>query len=570
MPALESAAGFELRRPDLAAWHLLDRRVVGADAVRTPERIAYEDLARVHPFEWIASFDDPERLSRVFGLQRGEVRVGEVVAAIRLACGATLDAARESLNTLVPALSLAGGFHHAAPTRAAGFCLFNDVAVALARLRADGFSGPAVVIDLDAHPPDGTAECLADDPHAWIGSLSGSDWGPLQGRPGGVDETLLSPGSGDEVYLAALRALLARMPRPVELAFVIAGGDVLQGDKLGQLALTLDGARRRDLLVARALGRVPQVWLPGGGYSDRAWRTLAGTGYALACRTRRPIPDAEDPMAGRYARIALGLDRKLLGGELDLSDELDVALGVRRPATPRLLGYYTAEGLEVALERLGILGAIRRLGYADLTVEVEAADGDDLLRVRGEFGRKRHLLAEAAVSRRVVHGAPSLYLNWLTLRHPASLFTPARPRLPGQDAPGLGLLAEFMHFLSRVALRLDLAAVAFRPSSYHAAYLARHHGRFADGRRQGRFLALLRDLGDLPLPQATKAVDEGRVRCEGTPYAWEADDMVLWVGQHPAMSDIGHDDDVVEDEKARVHFTVEARPAPVGGAAEPW
>src|SRR5262249_37124156 len=153
------------------------------------------------------------------------------------------------------------------PARGGGLCPVNDIAVAVAALRADGFAGQVCVIDLDAHPPDGTAECLGGDGRAWIGSLSASDWGAVAG----ADEGPLPDGCSDPAYVHALRRLLARMPRPA-LAFVIAGGDVLAGDRMGRLGLTLDGARRRDLAVHAALEGVPAVWLPGGGYHDDAWK----------------------------------------------------------------------------------------------------------------------------------------------------------------------------------------------------------------------------------------------------------------------------------------------------------
>src|SRR5437763_17199127 len=158
------------------------------------------------------------------------------------------------------ALNLLGGFHHATPDVAGGFCPVNDVAVAIAAVRAGGFRGRVIVLDLDAHPPDGIAACLARDPAAFVGSISGSDWG----RVDGADETVLPEGTGDAAYLAALEALLLRLP-DAELAFVLAGGDVLAGDGIGRLGLSLDGCRERDLRVADALTRIPSLWLPGGG-----------------------------------------------------------------------------------------------------------------------------------------------------------------------------------------------------------------------------------------------------------------------------------------------------------------
>src|SRR4030095_9273029 len=119
----------------------------------------------------------------------------EALATVRLAVGGTVDAAREALRHKCATLNLLGGFHHAAPSHGGGLCAVNDIAVAIASLRADGFDGKIAVLDLDAHPPDGTAECLRGDDQCWIGSLSGSAWGDH-----GADDVLVSQ-AGDARYL---------------------------------------------------------------------------------------------------------------------------------------------------------------------------------------------------------------------------------------------------------------------------------------------------------------------------------------------------------------------------------
>ncbi len=116
-----------------------------------------------------------------------------------------------------------------------------------------------------------------------------------------MDETVLPERAGDGAYLAALDALLGRMPEG-ELAFVLAGGDVLAEDAVGRLGLTLEGCRARDLRVADALLRVPSLWLPAGGYSPAAWRVLAGTGLALGIHSRAPVPDDYRPLARQILR----------------------------------------------------------------------------------------------------------------------------------------------------------------------------------------------------------------------------------------------------------------------------
>ncbi len=536
-------AGIELRRADLVAWYLEQRGVLTDSAWRKPTRVTYGDLARVHTPAWLESLSDPEVLARVFAVAPEEIVVDSMLESVRLACGGTRAAAREALARRGPTLNLLGGFHHAFPGRGGGFCAVNDVAVAIAVLRAEGFAGQVCVIDLDAHPPDGTGACLAGDTWAWVGSLSAAEWGEL---PSVVDETVLPVGSGNAVYLAALAALLVRMPRP-ELAFVLAGGDVLSGDALGRLGLSLGGARERDLIVARALAHVPTVWLPGGGYHADAWKVLAGSALVLAGRARAPILADVDPMDERFTRIADQLvPERLQEGrkpaarpsfsEWSLSaEDLDDALGVQRPRAPRLLGYYSAEGLEYALHAFGLLAHIERLGYSDLHAVIDAAaSGGDRVRLHGRTGSEEHLLVECALERRWLPApvdAEVLYVHWLTLRDPRARFRDGRVALPGQEVPGLGLAREIVLVLERMAHRLGLRAVAYRPAWFHTAWPTRDLGRFADPTRQGRFEAMLRDFAaaGVSFVDASRAVAEGRVQENGAAYAWEPDVMVRWL-----------------------------------------
>jgi acetoin utilization deacetylase AcuC-like enzyme len=546
LPAVAAQAGIEPRRADLVAWYLLGRRAVSSRALRAPRRISYEELARVHTPEHLESLSRPDTLARIFAVDPSEISVDELLDTVRLACGATLEAAGAALDARGPALNLLGGFHHAAPDHGGGLCAVNDIAVAVATLRAGGLRGRIVVLDCDAHPPDGTAACLCDDPEAWIGSLSGSDWGQLED----VDEVRLAERADDRVYLAALDALLARMPRP-RLAFVIAGGDVLAGDRFGRLGLTLAGARERDLHLCAALDGVASVWLPGGGYHRDAWKVLAGTALALLKGSRRPIADA-DPLQEHYSALSAGLRQELLRGDLDLSaEDIEVALGARVARNPTLLGYYTTEGVEYALYRFGLLALLERLGYHGFRVSIQPVpSGGDRVQLTGRAEGRDWLLVDLVLERQTVEEEPILYVHWLSLRNPRAQFGPRLPQLPGQEVPGLGLAREVSEILVRIAERLSLQGVAFRPAWYHTAFVARHHFRFVDPARQGRFEALERDLSGLPLLDASLAVANGRVRLDGRPYSWEAEEMVSWL--HP------HDTHLyqVAAARERAHFTL--------------
>ncbi len=546
LSAVESRNGFEPRRADYAAWYLLDRHVIAASNLRTPRRADYAELARVHTPELLDSLVRPEKLADIFAVDAADIQVDAVLATVRLACGGTIDAARELLlpsarTTGRRALNLFGGFHHAGPGRAGGFCAVNDVAIAIAAVRSDGFTGRVLVLDLDAHPPDGTAECLENDPACWIGSLSGSDFGPLRGK---VDETLLPSGTGDAGYLLALDHLLERMP-PGELAFVLAGGDVLAGDGLGLLGLTLGGCRERDLRVADALSRIPSVWLPAGGYSRDAWRVLAGTGVALNTRSRAPIPHSYDPLEFRYRAIAASIAEDQLGG-------VEEELGLLRSNRSLLLGFYSVEGIEHALHRYGLLAELKRLGYGPSFKFSATRDGvGEGIRVAD--GPSGETLIEVMLEKKHVAEAEVLYVHWLTLRHPRARFSDLRGRLPGQEVPGLGLAREVAALLARMAMRLGLEGVAFRPAAYHTAYAGRAALRFVDPARQGRFEALVRDLGEMPLGAATRALAEGRVMLNGAPYAWEAEEMIAWLKPRDT------DRSLIDAERDHSHFTFSPR-----------
>jgi acetoin utilization deacetylase AcuC-like enzyme len=547
----------ELRRADEALHYLLHVKAVRPEDVVNPQAVSYSALAKAHTPEYLESLHDPATLAQIFAADPSELFVDEVLRSLRLACGGTLAAARHAVEHGGAAFNLMGGFHHAAPNRGAGFCALNDVAVAIAKVREDGFGGRIAVIDLDFHPPDGTSACLGRDATVWLGSISGADWGPLPG----VDETRLPDRTEDDAYLAALEALLSRIPA-VELAFVIAGGDVLNGDRLGQFALTLNGVRRRDLAVAQRLGSVPQVWLPAGGYSNNAWRVVAGTGLVLAFHSLEPIPVDYDPLAARMSGIARSLKPEALGNAPILSDaDVAEALGLPRPGPMKLMHYYTAEGLEYALERYRVLPVIRRLGFDRLHIVIEKEGAYDRARLLGRDKRTgvEATLIDLEVERKHLGDGAFLFVNWLTLRNPRAHFSPMRPQLPGQEVPGLGLAREFSQILGLMAKRLMLDGVAFRPSWYHMAWAARHTGRFVAPDRQGRFEALMRDLASLSLLDATRAVADGRVRLNGQPYTWEPDEMVQW--REP--KDDPTRDAAVAAERERCHFTV----VPVGAAA---
>lgn len=567
LTSLQARTGMEPRRADHALWSLSATGALLPGHYFEAPLASVTDLLRVHSGALVESLGDPNVLAGIFGVEAWDVAVDGVLDTIRRAVGGTTWATRLTLDGRGPVLNLLGGFHHAGPDIAAGFCPVNDLAIAVAVARAEGFSGSIVVLDLDAHPPDGTAACLLPDPTVWIGSLSGSDWGPL---PADVDETVLPKGCGDREYMAALDALLERAPR-ADLVFVVAGGDVVADDPIGALGLTEAGVVDRDRRVVQWVGSTPQVWVPGGGYGSGSWRRLASTGLSLAFWRPPRLSPSVDPLALRFAAISRSLAPADLGsdeGPWITAEDLPGLFGAP-PQARRFLGHYTAGGILLALGRYGLVEHLARLGYVDLVVDFDQVSSGERLRVLARQAEvdddARHLVLEVVVEATTPASlemelpdeppeARVLLVHWLNLRHPLAAFRQGRAPLPGQDVPGLGLAREAGELLERMAVRLECVALLVRPAWFHVAWSARRNLRFLRPETHGRFLALADALSELPLTEATHAVADGRVELDGRAYAWDPGWMVSWTSPDRDWPDA--DADRIAEARATASFRV--------------
>jgi acetoin utilization deacetylase AcuC-like enzyme len=183
--------------------------------------------------------------------------------------GGTLAAAEDAMHWGFGG-NLAGGTHHAFRTQGAGFCVFNDIAVAILALRRKDRVSRAAVIDLDVHQGDGTAAIFADDPSVFTLSVHGRNNFPFRKQQSRVDIDL-ADGAGDQEFLSAVTSVLPRaFAFEPQVVFYQSGVDGLAGDRLGRLALTHVGLRARDRLVLEACHsrRIPVVVTLGGGYAE--------------------------------------------------------------------------------------------------------------------------------------------------------------------------------------------------------------------------------------------------------------------------------------------------------------
>ncbi len=269
-----------------------------------------------------------------------------------------------------------------------------------------------------------------------------------------------------------------------------------------------------------------------GGYGRHAWRYTAR--YLLWLASGRELePVAEEALAlQRFRR--LGRDMKFAesvddGLPFSLSEDDLAALMPGAPRRPRFLGYFSRHGVELLLERAGVLAQLRAKGFRALRVELHGRDGPGgTLRVVCEDGGpgSREVLVElrAERSRSAVPGMEVITVDWLLLQNPREPFSDRRPRLPGQQHPGLGLLRDFMGWLVVVCETHGLDGVWFVAAHYHIAMQSRRlvrplraggrgapAGHGAGARRRCR------------CPEATAAVESGRLvhADTGAPAGWE-------------------------------------------------
>ena len=225
--------------------------------VLRPARASIRQLNLVHPFSYLSQVAEPQHIERAFGQEVFELEAVEFIEQQRWMVGGTVSAARHALGLLGPrtVINLGGGLHHAETARGYGFCVFNDVAVAIAQLRKDGYNRRILVIDFDLHHGDGTRRIFAEDESVFTFSVHAEDWDDL---PAIADMSVaLGHGIGDEAYLRAVQEYLPRVFRRAKphLVFYLAGVDVASDDTLGNWRVSADAILERDILVADAIGK---------------------------------------------------------------------------------------------------------------------------------------------------------------------------------------------------------------------------------------------------------------------------------------------------------------------------
>lgn len=258
---------FPIAKYTMLREHLI-REMPALQVVPAPS-VSDAELALAHSVDYVAALVTgtlAPGMMREIGLPWS----AQMVERSRRSVGATACAVHHAQNQGV-AISLAGGTHHAFASRGSGFCVFNDVAVAirLAQAQPDQSGLKVAVIDLDVHQGNGTASIFERDTSVYTLSLHGEKNFPFRKERGDLDIGL-PDGCGDADYLCALDCALAKLSQDFapDLVIYLAGADPHEGDRLGRLKLSYAGLQARDERVMRWCWQrgVPFAMVMAGGY----------------------------------------------------------------------------------------------------------------------------------------------------------------------------------------------------------------------------------------------------------------------------------------------------------------
>ncbi len=537
-----TAAGLtDPARADKILAFLNDAGLIRRRNISQPLAGSLDNILLVHTPEYVESLSNHAVVGEILGLDLGARSAQKALDVVRLMVGGTIQATRLARKSKKIAVHLGGGLHHAMPDEGMGFCLFNDVAVAIARLRKKGFDEPIVVIDLDLHDGNGTRTVFAEDPSVYTFSIHNVAWD--EGEAVASKSIVLGSGVTDDVFM---EALTSELPPIIEshrpgLVIYVAGVDGAVSDAIGDWQLTAQGILDRDRYVVNTVrpddDAPPLAVVLGGGYGASAWRYSARfLGWLISGEVIEP-PDEMEIVLRRFRELSKGWksggDAAPVESEWGLNEEDLFGFGVHED--PRFLGQFSKHAVELQLEQLGVLNHIRARGFPHLSLSLDVTHGlGQVLRIHGApDGGALVIELKANRSRAVVPGAELIEIGWLLLQNPKASFGPRRLQLPGQSHPGLGMLRDIAAWLIVVCEEMCLDGVAFVPSQYYMAAVGHRHLHFVEPEAQARYEALRKALRGLDLASGNRLLNEGGVIDvkTGEQVFWEPVPMVVPVSQ---------------------------------------
>ena len=259
---------FPMSKYEVLPQQLLHEGTITRENIFNPEPIDEKWILRTHDKTYWHKLSNlllaPQEMRRT-----GFPLTQELITRETIIANGTLQCALYAHQYGI-AMNIAGGTHHAFTDRGEGFCLLNDIAIAANYLLDKKLSNKVLVVDLDVHQGNGTAQIFANEPRVFTFSMHGANNYPLKKEQSDMDIGL-KDFTSDDFYLKTLEVNLANLIQQVEPDFIFyqSGVDILDTDKLGRLSVSRAGCKQRDRIVLNSayINRIPIVACMGGGYS---------------------------------------------------------------------------------------------------------------------------------------------------------------------------------------------------------------------------------------------------------------------------------------------------------------
>ncbi len=259
---------FPMEKYELLPQQLLYEGTCSEANFFEPDMPSEKYILNVHTEEYFTNLKNltlDKRSARKIGFPLSEtlVKRGQIIAQ------GTMQGCEYALEHGI-AMNIAGGTHHSYTDHGEGFCIFNDQAIAARYLQSKGLAKKILIVDLDVHQGNGTAEIFQNDDSVFTFSMHGAGNYPFKKEVSDLDIPI-PDGSGDAFYLSKLKEILPFLIEDVQPDFIfyLSGVDILETDKLGRLKCTVDGCKERDLFVFETIKKheIPVQVSMGGGYS---------------------------------------------------------------------------------------------------------------------------------------------------------------------------------------------------------------------------------------------------------------------------------------------------------------
>ncbi len=273
--APQSRQTFDVMKFKKVRDELIKKKLIRRKNILTPSRLSEKDLRLVHTRNYLNSLKNPTTVGQILNLDYVNPWDEYIFEFFKYVSGGTILAAEYALEHNTTVFNLGGGYHHAHPDRGEGFCLINDVAIAIRKIRKSNKIKSILILDLDYHQGNGNLLYFKNDENTFTFSIHADNWNEISGKINNLDIELPSH-TRDERYLKILKTELPRvfgMFEP-ELVFYIAGSDPYILDTLGDFDISEDGLLKRDIFVYREVRNreLPFVVLGAGGYGPDSWK----------------------------------------------------------------------------------------------------------------------------------------------------------------------------------------------------------------------------------------------------------------------------------------------------------